>query len=136
MTRALFDVNVVLDVLANRVPHVDDSAKALGLAETGLLEGVVAAHTLTTLHYLLERDLGAVRARRVLADLLRVVRVAAVDEGRIRQALALGWRDFEDALQAVCAEGEECEYLVTRDKAGFKKAAIRVVTPGELLALL
>jgi predicted nucleic acid-binding protein len=136
MTRVFFDVNVILDVLANRLPFAEDSGKALGLAETRLVEGIVAAHTMTTLHYLLERDLGTARTRKVLADLLRVVGVASVDDARIRHALALGWRDFEDALQSVCAEQENCDYLVTRDKVGFKKATTRVVTPGELLALL
>jgi len=91
---------------------------------------------MTTLHYLLEGDLGTARTRKVMADLLRVVGVASVDDARIRHALALGWRDFEDALQSVCAEQENCDYLVTRDKVGFKKATTRVVTPGELLALL
>jgi predicted nucleic acid-binding protein len=136
MTRVFFDVNVILDVLANRLPFAEDSGKALGLAETRLVEGIVAAHTMTTLHYLLERDLGTARTRKVLGDLLRVVGVASVDDARIRHALALGWRDFEDALQSVCAEQENCDYLVTRDKVGFKKATTHVVTPGELLALL
>ncbi|MHB1193838.1 MAG: PIN domain-containing protein [Longimicrobiales bacterium] len=136
MTRVFFDVNVILDVLADRLPFAEDSGKALGLAETRFVEGIVAAHTMTTLHYLLERDLGTARTRKVLADLLRVVGVASVDDARIRHALALGWRDFEDALQSVCAEQENCDYLVTRDKVGFKKATTRVVTPGELLALL
>jgi len=136
MTRVLFDVNVLLDVLGNRPPYAEDSAKALGLAEASLVRGIVAAHTMTTLHYLLERDLGATRTRKVMADVLRIVTVATVNDERVRYALALGWRDFEDALQAVCAEGENCDYLVTRDKVGFKKATTRVVTPGELLALL
>jgi len=136
MTRVLFDVNVVLDVLANRAPFAEDSAKALGLAEAGLVTGLVAAHTITTLHYLLERDLGSQRTRKVLGDLLRIVEVAPVDGERIRHALALGWRDFEDAVQASCAENEECDFLVTRDKAGFKKAIVRIAGPGELLALV
>jgi len=136
MKRALFDVNVILDVLGDRTPFAEDSARALGLAEASLIEALVAAHTITTLHYLLERELGAARTRRVLADLLRIVEVAPVDDERIRHALALGWRDFEGALQAVCAEKEDCDFLVTRDKAGFKKATTRVVAPGELFALL
>jgi len=136
MTRVLFDVNVVLDVLANRAPFAEDSAKALGLAEAGLVAGLVAAHTITTLHYLLERDLGPQRTRKVLGDLLRIVEIAPVDGERIRHALALGWRDFEDAVQASCAENEECDFLVTRDKAGFKKAIVRIAGPGELLALV
>ena len=48
----------------------------------------------------------------------------------------MNWTDFEDAVQAACAEKAEVDYLVTRDKTGFKKSAVRPVTPSELLALI
>ena len=100
------------------------------------MEGLVAAHTITTLHFLLSKHLGKAKVRRVLTDLLHIVRVVPVDEDRIRHALALNWTDFEDAVQAACAEKAEAEYLVTRDKRGFKKSPVKAVTPAELLALV
>ncbi len=136
MTRALLDVNVVLDVLANRAPFADEAAAVLQLVEGGILEGLIAAHTVTTLHYLLARHLGKASAKKVLVDLLHLTRVVAVDEDRIRHSLAMDWADFEDAVQAACAESAQAEFLVTRDKKGFKKSAVRVVTPAELLAIL
>lgn len=136
MTRVLFDVNVVLDVLADRDPHADASSGALGLAEQGRVEGIVAAHTVTTLYYLLERDVGRARAGRALSALLGFLEVEPVDGPTLRQALALGWKDFEDAVQAVCAETAKADYLVSRDVAGFKKATVRTVAPAELLVLV
>ena len=136
MTRVLLDVNVVLDLLANREPFADDAEAVLRLVEGGLIEGLVAAHTITTLHFLLSRHLSKARAKRTLSDLLHILRVVAVDEERIRHALALNWSDFEDAVQAVCAESAEADYIVTRDKMGFRRAAVKSVTPAELLALI
>lgn len=136
MTRVLLDVNVVLDVLASREPFADDAEAVLRLVESGLLEGLIAAHTITTLHFLLSRHLGKARAKRTLTDLLHILRVVAVDEDRIRHALALSWPDFEDAVQAVCAERAAADYLVTRDKTGFRRSAVKAVTPAELLALV
>ena len=136
MTRVLLDINVVLDVLANRMPFVDEAEVILRQVEARAMEGLVAAHTITTLHFLLARNLGKAKARKVLTDLLHVVRVVPVDEDRIRHALALNWTDFEDAVQAACAEKAEADYLVTRDKKGFKKSPVKVVTPAELLALV
>jgi hypothetical protein len=46
--RVLFDLNVVLGVLQQREPHHATSARALACAETGLLDGWVAARSLTT----------------------------------------------------------------------------------------
>ena len=71
----------------------------------------------------------------LLNDLLHLVTVVPVDEDRIRHALAMKWADFEDAEQAACAEYAEVDYLVTRDKRGFRKSPVRTVTPAELLAL-
>lgn len=136
MTRILIDVNVVLDVLADREPFAEDSAAVLAEVEAGSLQGYLAAHTVTTLHFLLTRHLGKARARRALSDLLSLVELVPVDQDRIRHALAADWADFEDAVQAACAEKAGVDYLVTRNKRDFKKSAIKAVTPAELLALL
>ena len=136
MTRVLVDVNVLLDVLADREPFAADAQAVLARVEGGTLEGLVAAHTVTTLHYLLSKHLGKARSRKVLLDLLQLFRVVAVDEDRLRHALGLNWTDFEDAVQAACAEKAEAEYVVTRDKRGFAKSAVKPISPAELLALL
>ena len=57
MKRIVFDVNVVLDVLLDRQPHVEASAAAFAAIEGGAAEGLLAAHGVTTIHYLVRRDL-------------------------------------------------------------------------------
>ncbi len=136
MTRVLVDVNVLLDVLADREPFAGDAQAVLARIEEGTLQGLVAAHTMTTLHYLLSKHLGKARSRRALLDLLLLLRVVAVDEDRLRHALGLNWADFEDAVQAACAEKAEAEYVVTRDKRGFARSAVKPISPAELLVLL
>jgi hypothetical protein len=61
--RVLIDLNVILDVLQRRQRFYDTSARALASAETGLVEGWVAAHSLTTLFYLLARYQSPEQAR-------------------------------------------------------------------------
>jgi len=136
VTRVLLDINVVLDVLADREPFADEAAAVLAEVESGRLTGFVAAHTITTLHFLLTKHVGKGQAREVLTDLLHLVDLVPVDEDRIRHALAAKWPDFEDAVQAACAEKAEADYLVTRNKRDFRRSAVRPVTPAELLALL
>jgi predicted nucleic acid-binding protein len=136
VTTVLLDINVVLDVLADREPFARDAGAVLALVEAGEIRGIVAAHTITTLHFLLSKRMGKRKAQRVLTDLMRILQVAAVDEDRLRHALGLGWKDFEDAVQAACAEKAEASYLVTRDKSDFKRSAVAPVTPAELLALI
>ena len=82
----------------------DEAAVVLSLIERGDAEGFIAAHTVTTLHYLLQRAVGGRKARRALADVLKLVEVVAVDHDRLLQALGMNWKDFEDAVQAACAQ--------------------------------
>ena len=134
--KLFLDTNVVLDVLADRKPYADDAAFVLSVVEEGEAEGFIAAHTATTLFYLLQRDLGQRKAKSALSDLLKLVEVVAVDHDRLLQAMAMNWNDFEDAVQAACAAKAEVDYLVTRNPSDFAKSHLDVITPPELVAAL
>lgn len=134
--KVLLDIDVVLDVLADREPWAEDGAAVLSRVESGDVEGVIAAHTVTTLHYLLGRELAARKAARALADLLGLVGVVPLDEDRLRHALAMAWDDFEDAVQAASAEAAEVDYLITRNTSDFAGSPVRVLSPAAFLALL
>jgi predicted nucleic acid-binding protein len=134
--RLFFDLNVILDVLARREPWLQDSAAALSFVAEGKAEGLIAAHTVTTLDYLLRKHVGAERAAGALVDLLGLVRAVGVDHELLHKALALGWTDFEDAVQAVCALDARADYLITRDRRPFAALTIPVVSPSELLGIL
>ena len=134
--RVLLDVDVILDVLTQREPFFEDSAALLAACETGRCEGLMAAHTVTTLWYLLAKYHHAAYARGRVADLLRIVRVAAVDEEVIQRALVGGVADFEDGVQMAAATAVAADYLATRNLADFSKGPIPALAPAELLALL
>ena len=136
MTRLLFDVNVVLDVLLDRAPFADASSAAWEAVERGRADGVLSAHAVTTIHYLNSRAVGARAARRTTDSLLDVFGVAPVDETVLRSALGLGWPDFEDAVPAAAARRARCHAIVTRDPKGFPRSPVRVVTPDEAVAWL
>jgi hypothetical protein len=81
---------------------------------------------MTRLFCLLRREVESVRAREVLMDLLRVLEVVAVGQDRILQALAMDWEDLEDAVQASCAAKAEVDYLLTRNREGFRGSYVPV----------
>lgn len=136
MTRALFDVNVVLDVLLDRHPDAQASAAAWAAVETGAVEGLLAAQAVTTIHYLVSKELGAVKARRIITAILKVFGVAALDGEVIREALQLSCSDFEDAVTAAAGRRAGCDLIVTRDPRGFHGSPVRSVTPEIAVALL
>jgi hypothetical protein len=132
----LLDVDVVLDVLARREPFYPDSAAVVAACETGLCRGLVAAHTVTTLFYLIAKREGTRTARTHVQDLLQVVDVAMVDREVIRRALAASGEDFEDEVQAAAAAAAGAEYVITRNLPHFLKGPVEALAPAEFLPLV
>jgi predicted nucleic acid-binding protein len=133
--RLLLDANVALDVLAKREPHYAASAAVWALAEQGQIEGYLAAHTVTTLHYLVTKHLNRRQANLTITKLLQVFAVATVNQDVLLKALTLNWPDFEDAVQMAAAFNAQVDYLITRNPKDFKDELVRVVQPGDLPAL-
>jgi predicted nucleic acid-binding protein len=129
--RILLDVNIVLDVLLDRRPFAEAASSVWSAVEQGRAKGFLPAHAVTTIHYLNARAVGPRLARETTDALLSVFDVAAVDEGVIRSALALGWTDFEDAVTAAAARRARCEAIVTRNPRDFRASPVRVLTSAE-----
>ncbi len=134
--RTLIDLNVVVDALNRREPYFEASAAVLASAESGRIEGWLAAHSVTTLFYLVARNTSPTAARVHLTRLVQFLKIAAVDGRTIEQALALPYKDFEDAVQMMAGVHAGVEYVVTRDLSGFKAGPLPALSPPELLALL
>ena len=136
MKRLLVDTNVVLDVLLDRQPHAETSVAIWAFVEAGRWEGFLAAHAITTIHYLVRKELGMVRKRQLITLILRVFRVAPLDASIVEQAFRLPIVDFEDAVTAAAALAAECEFIVTRDPRGFKGSPVRALGPRAALPIL
>jgi predicted nucleic acid-binding protein len=133
---ALLDANVILDLLQRREPFFRDAADLLAAAESGRYRGLVAAHTVTTLFYLMAKHASPAAARVHVSELLRVVGVAGVDHAVLQQALALPYADLEDGAQMAAAEQAGADYVVTRDRSLYAAGPLPALTPAEMLALL
>ena len=136
MKPLLLDLNVILDVILDRPPGADAASRLWAAIEKGHGRGLVPAHGVTTIFYLLERARDAAFARDRVERLVSVFTVAAVDDTVIRRALVLGWPDFEDAVCAAAAEASACEAIVTRDLDGYPNCPLPVIDPSAALAWL
>ena len=100
----------------------------------GAAEGFLAAHALTTLHYLNSKAVGQRMATDTTEALLSVFDVAAVDKAVLGDAVQLGWPDFEDAVTAAAARRSRCDVIVTRNPRDFKRSPVGVLSPSEAVA--
>jgi predicted nucleic acid-binding protein len=132
----LIDINILLDVLQMREPFYDASARLLALIEAGRVKGYIAAHTITTLFYLIQKDQSSAQARANITSLLQFLEVAPVDQNTIEQAMNLDYRDFEDAVQMISALQCKAEYLITRNVADYQPALLPVIQPVDFLGTI
>jgi predicted nucleic acid-binding protein len=131
----LFDTNVVLDALLDREPWAEPAVGLFDRVEAGGLIGHLGATTVTTIHYIARRNIGAA-AQEMMKDLLQLFEVAPVNRAVLEGALALSFDDFEDAVLHEAGRLAGATAIVTRDPSGFSAAALRVYAPDTLLAAL
>ncbi len=134
--KVLFDTNVVLDVLLDREPFVNDAMWLLSRVEKSEITGFVCATTITTIHYLTTKSLGRKEALRHISSLLSLFVIAPVNRIVIGSALKSGFDDFEDGVLHESALHAGARYIVTRNSADFKKSKIPVFQPRELINTL
>ena len=137
MKPLLIDLNVIFDVILERAPGVEPASALWAAIEGGRGRGLIPAHGLTTVFYILEKARDAAFARSGVERLISVFGVAPISDNVVRRALVLGWPDFEDAVCAAAAEASGCEAIVTRDPDGFPDSPVPVVDPaGALIWIL
>jgi predicted nucleic acid-binding protein len=134
--RVMFDTNVILDLLLDREPFVQEAKPLIAKVEQGVISGVLCATTVTTIHYLLGRSLGKSRTSEVIGSLLKLFEVASVTRAVLEDALEADDRDYEDAVLYKSAYHSGVDLIVTRDRSGFGKVDMPVMNPKELLVLL
>ena len=136
MKRALFDSDVLLDVLAQRQPFVVASAQALNTVMQQQVQGYVSGHAVTNLFYILRRQLGSEAARNLLLTLLQQIQVVSVTDEVVRSALQSSIADFEDAVTSEAAFAAGLEVIVTRNIPDFVASSVPAMRPEEFLATL
>ncbi|MDF1499828.1 MAG: PIN domain-containing protein [Anaerolineales bacterium] len=127
--KILVDLNVLLDVLGRRETHYEGSAEVWGAVERRDAEGLIAAHSITTLHYLIGRNVDGVTADNVVQDCLKVFSIAAIGQDVIQEAIGYRWSDFENAVQMAVASRGRADYLVTRNPKDFEGGPVTVLQP-------
>ncbi len=133
MKRVLYDTNVLLDVLLERKPHWAESARALDAAAEQKVEGYLSGHAVSTIAYVLQRELGRSRSRLLLSHLLANLQVAPVTDRGVRRALGLAFEDIDDAICHAAAEEARVDLIVTRNLRDFRSSTIPVLEPAMLV---
>ena len=130
----LIDTNIIIDALADREPYATDAKQIMEKCATREITGVLAAHSIPNLFYILRKEFSQEERRYLLKNLCKIFQVSELNEKRIIAALENEmFSDFEDGLQEECAVASMADYLVTRNPFDFKHSRIKVILPNEFL---
>ena len=133
--KILIDTNVLIDAAAMRMPFYTFSEKVIDICHQDV-EGVIAAHSIVNMAYLLRKTLTLSEFKELILSLSEFIKIESVDVEKILRAIEdKDFKDFEDCLQLQCAINFDADYIVTRNVADFKSSKIPAITPQDFLKL-
>jgi predicted nucleic acid-binding protein len=136
MITVLYDTNIILDVLMQRQPFYVNSTLALSLSGREIVHGYIAGHAVTTIDYILQKQVGHHQSRQAISCLLEKLQVAPITESVIRQGLNTNYRDFEDAITYLAALAVGAQIIVARNIKDFPlDREIDVLLPEQILTM-
>ncbi|MCZ8285033.1 MAG: PIN domain-containing protein [Bacteroidia bacterium] len=134
MKKVFVDTNIIVDLIADRKPFSKFAIDIFSKAEENKLKLYTSSHSIATTHYLLKKYVDEKQLREVLYNLLKYLYIIPVDEDVIKKGLKSKHKDFEDAIQMICAYSiEKMDFIVTRNIKDFRDSEIAVLTPDELV---
>lgn len=135
--RALIDTNIILDMLLDRQPFVEDAQAIWRANREGHFLGYVCAITPGTVYYIARKQTSDAQfALYLVSHILQAFYVSAVDHSVLKHALQLGMLDFEDAIQASSAQADQLDFVITRDVNDYAMSSIRALSPADFIAQL
>jgi len=132
-TKLFIDINVMLDLLGERMPFYISVAKIATLADKGQIILVASALSYSTVSYFLTKFENAEKAKVKLRKFKIISQICDMNEIIIEKGLNSNFSDFEDSLQYFSALSSNCEILITRNGKDFRESQIPIMTSDEYL---
>lgn len=130
----LLDTNIILDVVLGRAEKIN-AIKCLDVFDQKAdFSAWIAPHTPAIVHYVGRKQIGNDQIFVSLNQIAARFNIAPFTNQFMQNALSYGMGDFEDAMQAACAEGICAKAIITRDKKDFQNSPIPFLTPLQFLA--
>ena len=135
--KAVFDTNIIVDLLAIRQPFYDAAFSALTACDGVYTKSCITSNTVTDIAYILHRyGQSKEQIKDSLVKLFSIVEIFAVDSSDCKRALSSPIADFEDAVLAECALRNGADYIITRNQKDYVSSVVPVMSPIEFTDFL
>jgi len=133
MKRIFLDTNIILDLLAYRMPFYTEAAELFSLADKKQIKLSISSLCLADTHYILSKQNPEMEVRKILRKFKVLVNVLPLDDKITDLALNSEFRDFEDAIQYYTALENDQDLIITRNQPDFKECKLPIMTAGEFI---
>jgi predicted nucleic acid-binding protein len=133
MKDLFLDTNIVLDLLAYRMPFYTEAAKLFSLADKKKIKLSISSLCMADANYILSKQNPEMEVRQILRKFKVLVNVLPLDDKITDLALNSEFKDFEDAIQYYTAIENDQDIIITRNQSDFKESKIPVMTAGEFI---
>lgn len=131
MTRLFLDTNVVLDLLAERIPFYNSIAKLATLADQKKITMITSTISFTTVYYVLNKFESHESVLNKLIKFKIICEICEVNGETIEKGLSSNFQYLEDSLQYFSAIQSNCSIIITRNSKDFKSSNIPIMTAEE-----
>ena len=135
MRNLLVDTNIILDLLAKRLPFYYSASELFSLADLKKIKLCTSSISIINTNFILSKSLPEKETREILRKFRILVKILACDEKIIDLGLNSHFKDFEDSIQYFTAIENNIESIITRNLKDFKNSKIPVMTAEEFLNL-
>jgi predicted nucleic acid-binding protein len=132
----LLDTNIVIDFVLARQPFFVEANEIFSRLQNNEFEAFVSPITPINVFYTTRKETDRATAFLAIEDLLKAVQITKSNNLICQNALSLGYKDFEDAVQHESAVAENLDAIVTRNTKDFANATVKVYSPIEFLTVL
>jgi predicted nucleic acid-binding protein len=133
MREVLLDTNIIVDIALARMPYYDDAKIIFRAAQDKQIAVFMSASSLTDIYYIVSNKIGDALATGFITNLIEILDIISVSKETILAALALGWKDFEDAVQYAAGTAVSVSAIVTRNPKDYSGSEIPVLSPQEFI---
>jgi len=134
MKKIFLDSNVLLDLLLDREPFMDNIAQIIENSLSSNIRLCVSPIAVANINYIIGRLENQEKATTQRKKILKIVKVENVGQVIISKATNSKFKGFEDAIQNYCAEESGHQIIITRNTKDYKESNLSILTPKEYLA--
>lgn len=130
--RVFLDTNIIIDLYSRRDEHFLPASQIFDMAVRKEIELVVSATTFVNAFFLLKGYYSNDELYDTMEKLASKCIISNVDAEKVRNALSMRAKDFEDSVQLLSSNSIPADVIVTRDKH-FKQYEGNIMSPTEFL---